>query len=1731
MDISTADPAHAQAQQSFHQSSTTRLTFRQDAPDRSWLLKEHLGPAASQRLTHERAVLQRLEGCPGVVSTGGPGPQDDGLLLESIEGPTLAQALQAGALPLHAILSVAAGVARTLACLHRAGVVHGDICPSNILLPQGAGPVLVDFDCALLDGCCDAAVANHRLAGTLAYLAPEQTGRTQRTVDGRSDLYALGAVLYEAVSGRPPFDSRDPLQLMHDHLVLEPVSPAQRDASLPQPLSELILRLLAKEPQQRYQSADGLAYDLQALSAQLRDGLPGVPLALGSHDFAERFAAPDHAVGRERESAALRHAFERALDGGRAGVLIGGPAGVGKSTLVSGLRATVAACGGWFVAGKFDSQRQDLASDAVYQCLRSLGRLLLAQPEEDLNALRERIAKALGASGCALVAQVPEFATLLSQQPALVDDPLTAKDQLVDMTLSLLRAVATPQRPVVMVTEDLHWAPPLPLALINAVLTDGTIRGLFLIGTYRDEHLEPSSPFAALLPRWQRLAPAPLLQLRNLELPALTSLVSEILRLPRAQARQLAPEVMAQTAGNPFDTVHLLDGLRREGALVLRDEGWTWDAAAIRRHIGQGRVLGLLAARIQSLPQQTRELLDVMACLGGEVEPELLQAATGWSAAALAQPLAHAVEEGLLSADTGRICFRHDRVQQACGERLAPQQRQQLHLAVARLLAVLPQFEATAAHQFVPALELLQNPQEQRTVALLLRTAARTLQAFRPAAADGFLRGAIGLLRGCGATVQELLPLKVERHVVLYGLGQLEEGNRLYGIIERHSTEPLQLVDPACVQICSLTNQGRPREAVALGEALLARLGLALPAGPELGAQLGQGSVVFARWLDPGTVAGDLARPDAADPHVLAAGRLLNRMTPPSFFCDPQILAAMVLLGQRLWVEHGPAAQFVGLLSHASFVSVGAWRDYHTARAVAYSVLRISEARRWEPETSQARFLVALGTSSWWEPLQQVLAEARRAHAGLLEGGDPQNACFTFYATLYPLLDCAPLDRYAAEAEAALALATRTGNDHAGAAYLPHRQLARALRGQTGARGSFNDESFREEAHLAALGSDFVGGVNFHLLRALGAAVFGDLPTLLRHAQEAFTLQAGVPAIYNTVPIHLVQGLALAQQALASQGTQRDACLEGIAAIRAWLAARAQDMPSNFAHTVHWLDAERAWVLDDFAGALRSFDAARGMLQVRERPWQRALLAERQGLFLLAHGVRHAGEDLVRQACEHYAQWGATEKVRALRNQHGFLARHAEPAQPVQPADAPSRNTDMLGLLRASQALSSETDLDSLKARVVQLLVTMTGATSVQLALRDAGHSQWILCAASDRPVTSTPVEQAGQTLPLSAFHYAERTLQPLQVEDATRDDRFARDPCLAGLDCCSLLLVPILSQGAARAMLVLENRRSRGAFATDGLDAVMLIASQLAVSLENALLYRELEQRVRERTAQLQETQAELVATARKAGMAEIATNVLHNVGNILNSVNVSASVVASTIAASKGQRLDRVVGLLDEHTDDLGRFVSDDPQGRLLPRYLRELANAMAAERQELSEELRRLTGSVDHIKSVVATQQAYAGLSSVFEPVDIGALVRDALRINDDSLAWRRVTVVSDVCELPLLRLDKTRVMQILVNLIANAKQAMEGSAAGQQLTLRAAAVGDRLRIRVEDDGVGISAQDLTRIFSHGFTTRSAGHGFGLHSCALAAREMGGALLAESEGPGKGAAFTLDLPLNAA
>ena len=689
------------------------------------------------------------------------------------------------------------------------------------------------------------------------------------------------------------------------------------------------------------------------------------------------------------------------------------------------------------------------------------------------------------------------------------------------------------------------------------------------------------------------------------------------------------------------------------------------------------------------------------------------------------------------------------------------------------------------------------------------------------------------------------------RHAALYGLGRLDEADEEYRTIERLCASVLERADATVVQVRSLTHRKRFSEAIGLGLESLHECGIVMPSADRLDQELDHQYEYLYRWLDT-DAADDLDRPEITDRTLLAATRLIDAILPAGYFvADHAAHTWLSLEGLRIWIEHGPGQTLLGAACFVSFHAVAQHGDRVAGYQALQRLLEVGEARGYEPETSQARFVFAI-LSCWFEPIENGLHAALRARDGLIAGGELAYAGYTYNPTAYYLLDCAPaLDDVVDTVEAGIAFAQRTGNEQLGQVLDSHRWLADVLRGASSDAIGTADPTDRYADNPLAL-------VHAHLNRAIAAAIFGNAVDLTRHTAAAMPLLPAALGLYPTAVAHLLRGLALAEQARMSHGDELSALLYELDAMTQWLAARAVDAPDNFLHLLRLLEAERAWAVADYRAAELTFDAARREVAGRARPWHRALIAERAASFCLARGLEQARRELFAQARQGYLAWGASAKVDQLDWAFTTLRPYSDatagqgdnqPADLLHQGDKVTTGTlDLLGILSASQALSSETTIERLHARVVEVLSAITGATGVHLPLWDTERHDWLL-PTPDSATGTAQIEDTARVVgtdeehlvPLSVLRYAQRLGEPLVVADATRDDRFARDPYFADLECCSLLALPILSRGTLRAVLLLENRLIRGAFTAERLDAVNLIAGQLAVSLDNAQLYAEL--------------------------------------------------------------------------------------------------------------------------------------------------------------------------------------------------------------------------------------------------------------------------------------------------
>ncbi|HEY1014574.1 MAG TPA: AAA family ATPase, partial [Herpetosiphonaceae bacterium] len=601
------------------------------------LLKDpYPAPEQIARMSREYEIVRRLTDggdLPGVIRALAleADHQRPVIVFEDVGGQSLAQQGMAGKLELADLLRLAITVADTIGQIHQRQVIHKDINPSNIIYNPASGAVqIIDFGISTLLSRENPSLRSPNvLEGTLAYLSPEQTGRMNRAIDYRTDLYSLGATLYELLTGERPFEETDPLELVHAHLALQPEPPAQRRPGIPQAVSEIVLRLMAKNAEDRYQSAQGLKADLERCLAQLeREGRID-SFALGADDRSDRFQISQKLYGRERELDSLLDAFERVAaaegegDPGRSELLlVAGYPGIGKSALVQELYRPITRRHGYFTAGKFDQFQRNIPYSALIQALRALVRQLLTEREDQIATWRETLQAALGVNGQVIVDVIPDVALIIGPQPPLPElAPTEAQNRFNLVFQQLIQAFAGPTHPLVMFLDDLQWADGASLRLLESLVLATASHHLLLIGAYRDNEVGEAHPLMLSLKAIREAGAAPgQISLGPLRQEDAEALLADSLPSSPEAIGELARLTLAKTDGNPFFLTEFLKSLYQEQLLRFdhRDGRWQWNVRDIQRHAITDNVVELMARKISQLPDETQGALHLAAAIGNQ---------------------------------------------------------------------------------------------------------------------------------------------------------------------------------------------------------------------------------------------------------------------------------------------------------------------------------------------------------------------------------------------------------------------------------------------------------------------------------------------------------------------------------------------------------------------------------------------------------------------------------------------------------------------------------------------------------------------------------------------------------------------------------------------------------------------------------------------------------------------------------------------------------------------------------------------------------------------------------------------------------------------------------------------------------------------------------------------------------------------------------------------------------
>ncbi|WP_437853931.1 AAA family ATPase [Sorangium sp. So ce363] len=1437
------------------------------------LRRDHASPRALERLHHEYEIARALETTaiikPYALETLGDQPA---LVLEDFGGVSLDR-LQDGPMPLERFFPVAVRLVEALAGLHRHGVVHKDIKPQNVLLNPATGEVKIT----------DLGIASRiprelqhlehvgLIEGTLAYMAPEQTGRMNRWIDERTDLYSLGVTFHEMLTGTLPFRASDPVEWVHCHIAQKPPPAHALVPSIPPALSAIVLKLLAKAAEERYQSALGLRHDLDQCSAQL--GATGAIqlFPLGQRDLSDRFRVPQRLYGREREVGALLAVFERVVAQGRPElVLVSGYAGIGKSSLVAELHRPIVRERGFFLSGKFDQTARDVPYSAFHQAFRTLVQEILGASEEQVERWRQRFREALGPNGRLLADVLPEIGLLLGPQPPVPELPPTeAQSRLLATLQRFVAACARKEHPVALFLDDLQWADAGSLLLLEQLATYAGSEHLLLIGAYRDNEVGPAHPLRLTLAEARkRGAAVSELVLEPLSAAHVGALVAETVHAPHTPAEQVEPLsqlVYEKTGGNPFFVLQFLIALHQEGLIAFDAEEarWRWDIAAIRDKGFTDNVGELMAGKLKRLSVPARDALKLAACLGSSLDLDTLAVVAGRPAAELRDALEEAVREGLLLRQSGAYRFLHDRVQQAAYSLIPAGQLAEMHLGIGRLLLRAQRADErdealfdVVGHLNRGAALLRSRAERDEVAALNLRAGrkAKAAAAFQTAAAL-FAAGLALLASDSWEARHELTyALTFERAHVAYITGGFDEAERLLEeLMERARTrrETAAVVELA---VAFYLTRGQGKRAVEIGLAWLRACDIDLPLHPS-GAQIDEETERVWQALGDRAIEDLIHLPPMTDPEIKLTMGVLQAMDAPAFFVDADLLYLIVLRMVQLSLRHGNAEP--SALAYAAFARLIGPRFGRYKEGYLFGKLGCDLADRSGLLTTKSAVFSYLGQTVvfWTRHYREASWYTRAGFSAGVESGDLNRACFNcMWDALFPLLSGEPLEDVLHEVEERLGFMRSAGYAFAHGVLLGGHAMIQTLRGRPVRFSMLDGSELDPPAFEAQLEEGDLQRVHafYYGLKAQALCVLGSPRDAFAAATRAIT-EHSFKSEPHALSAENLYYLALALAALcdeaheAGPSPQRE-LPERLLECERQLGEWARNGPDNFLHKHALVRAEIARLRGQDLEAIGLYEQAIAAAREGGFVQHEAIACELAAAFYRARGLSTSEGAHLQKARAGYFTWGAHAKVEQLDQRYSHLAPR-KPMAPTVTFAVRAEQFDVLPVVKASQSISGELKLPRLLEMLLRVVVEHAGAEEgcVVLVREDR-----LWAAAIETPGGAVRLLDAGEAqsaaLPQSVLNYVRRSHERVLLDDAAARHPFLEDEYFRRKRPKSVLCLPIMREARLIGLLYLENNLVTGAFTPGRLSVIELLASQSAISLENALLYAELEQENAER-------------------------------------------------------------------------------------------------------------------------------------------------------------------------------------------------------------------------------------------------------------------------------------------
>ncbi|MCC3414063.1 MULTISPECIES: ATP-binding sensor histidine kinase [unclassified Microcoleus] len=1702
-------------------------------------------------------------------------------------------------------LQMAIDISSTLDILCRHRIIHKDIKPANILInPETKQLKLIDFSIAsLLPRETQTLMNPNVLEGTLGYLSPEQTGRMNRGIDYRTDFYSLGVTFYELLAGELPFQSHDVMELVHCHIAKQPPSLHEIKPEIPQVLSEIVSKLMAKNAENRYQSALGLKFDLELCLSQLEESGQIGSFAIAQRDLCDRFIIPEKLYGRETEVKTLLEAFDRVASprtsGGQRGVemmLVAGFSGIGKTVVVNEVHKPIVRQRGYFIKGKFDQFNRNIPFSAFVQALRDLMGQLLSESDAQLQTWTAKILSEVGDNGQVLIEVIPELELIIGEQPAATELSGSAAQNRFNLLFQKFIGVfTTAEHPLVVFLDDLQWSDSASLQLIKLLMSDNSY--LLMLGAYRDNEVSPIHPFILTVEEIRKAnAIVNTITLAPLAFNDTNHLVADTLNCSRELAQPLTELIDRKTKGNPFFATQFLKALYEEGCIMFdRDHRyWECDIAQVNALALTDDVVEFMAVQLQKLPLETQQVLKLAACVGNQFDLGTLAIVSEQSQTDAATALWKALQEGLIL-PTSQVYkffqgteqsaypesvnptyrFLHDRIQQAAYSLIPDDQKQQSHWKIGHLLLknLSPQEQVEQIFEIVNQLNLgrttISNPVQKYQLAKLnLQAGQKAKVSAAYQAAQNYCEIGIDLLAAESWQVDYELAYALHRDAseAAYLCGNFDQAETLYAVTLTQAQTPLDKAVIYRVQMTQYQLQGRNKEAIAIQRQSLQLLGWGMPIEPEsIQASLDEQIAAVNQFLEQQAIESILGLPKMTNDTIAEMLRILQILFYAAWLDGQSTLALLALAKMTtLSLQHGNSDMSpfgyvgYGLIANALL------KDAAQAYQFGNVVIRLCEQFDNTDVRGMTNFLFAADVHSWSRPLQAADTYYDNAFKCGMDAGNWLTVGFTIIQSGSDRLTYGKNlnDLYAIAQTHTEFLRQIKSLENLDALTVGVLQPIRHLLGLTTTPLSFDDEGFSEAEYLQKYHDAPYHLAWFYSVKIRHAFLFNQQATYPKLIPQLHIIEETVPShakVPSSVFYVILMHLALIE--IADDAAERQSHWQAILPLEERLTRWQQDCPENIEHKCLLIQAEKARLNGQKSEAIDLYDQSIAQAQTHEYGYEAALANELAAKFYLDWGKEKIAQDYLANAYYGYARWGAKAKIDDLEqrypellapifqtkqnrsaiseirlqtiNQSSVLHQTFQTTQ--SSSSSISEALDLDTIFKASQALSSEIELEKLQAALMSVLLENAGATKAVLLLVKQGNLAVEAVASIKENVISMSVPlSASAEVPAAAVNYVKRTLKTVVLDNAAAQNDFMAEPYLMEQKPKSLLCGPILHQGKLIGLLYLENNLTIGAFTGDRTQVIQMLCAQAAISLENARLYQQSQayaQKLERSLFDLQQAQLQLVQSEKMSALGNLVAGVAHEINNPVGFINGNIDEATTTI-----KDVINHLRLYQEKLPNPGKEIEQDAEDIDLEYALSDLPKMLSSMKVGCD----RIRGISTSLRTFSRADKDYKVPFNIHDGIDSTLLIlKHRLKANEHRPA---IEVVTDYGNLPQIECFPGQLNQVFMNLLSNAIDALDESNYGRsfaaiennpnRITIRTMVEGESVKIAIADNGKGMSSEVKERIFDHLFTTKAVGQGTGL-GLAIARQiivEKHGGNITVNSTPGQSTEFIITLPIYA-